>query len=123
MGTARGGGQSSKAKGRSAVAIVADLLRLTFHLGDGDVFVKATSQGGCDVHLSPLALDVFPFAIEVKNVEALNIWKALAQAQTNADGRTPIVFFKRARTQMYVALNAADFLFYVSQTQRLHERS
>jgi hypothetical protein len=109
-GTCKGGGQSSKAKGRIAVATVRELLIQYLGLGEADVFVKATSQGGCDIHLSAMGRECFPYSIEVKNVEALNIWKALTQAKNNADELSPIVFFKRARTPMFVALPAEEFL-------------
>lgn len=110
-GRARGGGRSSKAKGRTAVVNVRDLILATFpELGADDVLVKATSMGGCDAHLSPKAQFYFPAAIEVKNVEALNIWGALAQSKVNAHGRPYVVFFKRAQTEMFVALPAPDYL-------------
>lgn len=118
VGHARGGGQSSKAKGRAGVVTTAEMLRTALDLEPGDVWIKATSQLGADIHLSPKAIALFPYAVECKCVESLNIWKALAQAETNATGDlTPIVFFKRARTTMYVALRARDFL------QRIKGRS
>jgi hypothetical protein len=111
-GRARGGGQSSKAKGRKAVQVVRDLLLATYDFEEDDVLVKATSMGGCDLHLSPKAQHAFPFAIEVKNVEKLSIWAALAQAQVNATPKNQpaVVFFKRAGSPMYVALRADAFL-------------
>lgn len=115
-GRARGGGQSSKAKGRRAVQEVRDLLlRLLPGLEADDFLVKATSMGGTDLHLSPAAQKYFPFGIEVKAVEALNIWAALAQARVNADKQAlpPIVFFTRAHAPMYVALPAEVFVPFV----------
>lgn len=124
-GRARGRGQSSKQKGRSAVLLVRDLLLVHCQLvdpkvKDDDIFVKATSQGGCDVHLSPRVADIFPFGIEVKNVEKFSLWEALAQAEVNARKRLKpvpgIVFFKRARSPLYVALKADDFLHALHRT-------
>lgn len=110
-GTAKGGGQSSKAKGRVAVQLVRSLLLSAYPaLEPDDILVKATSMGGCDLHLSPAALKLFPFAIEVKCQESLQIWAALRQATENAGTRPPILFFKRARTDLYVALRARDFV-------------
>lgn len=110
-GTAKGGGQSSKAKGRSACQVVqAALLRAAPGLTEGDIFIKATSQLGVDLHLSPRAEAWFQYGIEVKNVESLNIWQALKQAAENAGKRPAIVFFKRAHSDLYVALLAEDFL-------------
>lgn len=114
-GRAKGGGQSSKAKGRTAVVAVRDLLLRSFQLQDDDLLVKATSQGGCDLHLSPHAQKFFPFGIEVKSAEALSIWSALAQADVNAKKKNlpPIVFFKRAHSELFVALKASDLMDYV----------
>ena len=111
-GRAKGGGQSSNAKGRKGVQDVKALLLKTFQLVEDDMLVKATSMGGCDLHLSPEAQRLFPFAIEVKCQESLNIWAALAQAQVNADKKQQpaIVFFKRARSPMYIAMRADAFL-------------
>jgi hypothetical protein len=110
-GKAKGGGQSSKKKGREAVLLVVATLRHALGLEEGDVFVKATSQGGCDVHLSPAALRKFPFSVEVKNQESLNIWAALRQAELNAvPGRPAILFFKRAGSPLFVALMVPDFM-------------
>jgi hypothetical protein len=112
VGTARGGGQSSKAKGRSACeAVQRALLAANPDLAEADVFIKATSQIGVDLHLSPKARAWFKYAIESKNVERLNIWEALQQAEDNASPESPpIVFFKRARTSLYVAMPATEFL-------------
>lgn len=107
---ARGGGQSSKQKGRAAVLLVAEVLRRAFRWEHDDALVKATSMIGVDLHLSPRAQRDFAFAIEAKNVEKLNIWDALAQAEANAGGKPPIVFFKRANSKLFVALDADDFL-------------
>lgn len=49
---------------------------------------------------------------EVKRVEALNIWMALAQAETDALHRDqiPVVAFRRNRGLWYAALPALPFL-------------
>ena len=57
---------------------------------------------GEDLLLSPKARRVWPFYTEVKNVEALNIHKAIAQA--SGKGRPPLVAFRKNATPMYVAL-------------------
>lgn len=52
--------------------------------------------------------------VEVKNVERLNIWSALDQAKRDSladgNGDIPAVFFKRNRTEWYVALPLSDFI-------------
>lgn len=118
VGRARGGGQSSKAKGRNACVQVKALLHQTFpELADDDVLVKATSMAGTDLHLSPRAMVLFAYGIEVKNVEALNVWGALKQAEINADKKAlpAVLFFTRARAPMYVGVSAELFLKVVSR--------
>ena len=111
-GRAKGGGQSSKAKGRSACERVQRaLLAAAPFLTEADIFIKTSSQTGVDLHLSPRARDWFKYAIEIKNEERLNVWKALVQAQSNASPDSPpILFFKRAQSELYIALRALDFL-------------
>lgn len=49
--------------------------------------------------------------IEAKNVEALNIWKALEQSEYDAGkDEMPIVVFKRNRSKVYVALRFEDYM-------------
>lgn len=49
--------------------------------------------------------------IEAKNVEALNIWKALEQSERDAgENEMPIVVFHRNRSKDYVAMQFADFM-------------
>lgn len=117
-GRARGGGQSSKAKGRVGCQMAQEAILKAFPaLSLDDVWVKATSQSGTDLHLSPHAQTVLPFGIEVKRVESLNIWAAMAQAEVNAAGKPFLVIFSRAGSPLYVALSAEEFLRWVSRTQ------
>ncbi len=83
--------------------------------------VAIMGESGVDIHISP---DVrhrrLPLAIECKNVEKLNIWKAIEQAEANADneGNFPVVFFRRNRTKPYVVLDAEDFLQILEQATK-----
>lgn len=106
-------GRGPKAKGRAGCESVQKILLKHFPgLTENDIFIKATSMGGADLHLSDVALKQMNFAIEVKNSEGLNIFKALKQAELNGQkvGRPYIVFFKRANSEIFAALPAADFL-------------
>ena len=48
---------------------------------------------------------------QIKHVERLNIWAALAQAEGEArNGDMPLVAFKRNRSKFYVAGDADDLL-------------
>jgi hypothetical protein len=73
--------QSAKAKGRRLQQEVRDAVLATFPSLEPDD-VRSTSMGasGADLLLSPAARRVFPYFVECKNVESLNIHKALSQA-------------------------------------------
>lgn len=102
---------SRKAKGRRLQKEIAERIAKVLDMiveRDGEIDVRPMGQGGRDVILRGKALEQFIFhGIECKNTEALNIWAALAQAETH--GGKPIVFFKRNRSETYVAMKADDF--------------
>lgn len=107
---------SAKAKGRRAQQEVRNAILEAFPaLEPDDVKCAVMGESGEDVKLSPAARKKFPFSIEVKNVERLNIWQALTQAEANADKYTPLLAFRRNRTKMYVALPLAAFLELVAE--------
>lgn len=105
--------RSCKAKGRRCVQEVVELfLKLFSKFRPDDFLVHTSSVPGRDLQVSPLVSEDFPFAIECKNTEHLNIWKALEQAEShvNKQGEIPVLFFKRNRSRLYVALDAESFL-------------
>lgn len=105
---------SAKAKGRRGAAEVKALLhKYALDLKDGDILVTPSGVTGPDLHLSPAAFAVFPFAVESKNQESVSIWKAFTQAEehaTSLDGSIPTLFFKRNRSELMVCLKAEDFI-------------
>jgi hypothetical protein len=93
---------SCKAKGRRLQAEVAERIsKVTCIPVEKDGEIEGRLLRG-------RAKKLFCFhGIECKNTEAINIWQALAQAETH--GGKPIVFFKRNRSETYVAMKADDF--------------
>jgi hypothetical protein len=89
-----------KAKGRRLQKQIAECISEIIDTPvekDGELEPRPMGQSGRDVILRGEALKKFIFhGIECKNQEALNIWK-------------PIVFFKRNRSETYVAMKADDF--------------
>jgi hypothetical protein len=103
--------QSAKAKGRRLQQqIVNDILHLHPELQPDDV--RSTSMGaqGEDIQLSPAARSLFPYSIEAKNQERLNIWSAIEQNGQNAKNFTALTVFKKNNTPSYVALPWNHFL-------------
>jgi hypothetical protein len=103
--------QSAKAKGRRLQQEVRDAVLAAFPQLEPDD-VRSTSMGasGADLLLSPAARKMFPFVLECKNQEALNIWAALMQAEGHAEGVAPALVFKRNHSPTYIALQLPDFL-------------
>lgn len=103
---------SAKNKGRRFQQWVRDkILEFARKLTQDDVRSTSMGASGNDILLSTEAKKIFPFSVECKNVERLNIWKAIEQAESNVDkNTTPIVFIKKNRTKPYVVVDAEWFL-------------
>ena len=103
--------RSAKNKGKRLQNQVRDLILEKFNsLESDDVRSITMGESGEDILLSPAARKLFPFSVECKNQEKLNIWKSLEQSETNSGKHTPIVIFKRNRTKTYVALEFKKLL-------------
>jgi len=97
--------RSAKNKGKRLQNNVRDLLLEKFtQLEEDDVRSTTMGDSGEDVLLSPAARKLFPFSIECKNQEKLNIWSSLEQAEKNSKGHVPLLIFKRNRTKTYAVL-------------------
>lgn len=66
----------------------------------------AQRRGGPD---SPDVVAALPFHVECKRMERLALWRALAQAQSDAGSR-PAVVFHRTNRQPWIAILAAEDL-------------
>lgn len=105
--------RSAKQKGRRCASDVKNLLlRFGRFLFEDDIVITPASVPGADLHLSPAAQAIFPFAIECKNQEKMNIWASLEQCQSHTStlNQIPVLFFKRNKSELYVALKAEDFM-------------
>ena len=52
----------------------------------------------------------FPYSIECKNQEAVNVWKAYEQSQENCKGYEPLVIIKRNRVKPLALVDAEYFI-------------
>ena len=88
--------QSAKSKGRLLQKFVAAEIVDSFAALEA-ADCRSTSMGcsGEDVQRSPLAMRLFPFSVECKNCESLNVWKAIEQCRSNCGGQTPLVVIKK----------------------------
>lgn len=106
--------RSAKAKGRRLQNLLVEKLRALYpHLHAADVRPALMGESGIDVKLSEAARRVIPYAFESKNVEKINIWDAIKQAEANAtkEQLIPAVMFGRNRMpEPYVAVSLSHFL-------------
>ncbi len=108
--------QSAKAKGRRFQQTIRDLLLEAAAAWLSEDDIRSTSMGasGEDLLLSPLARSIYPISPEMKNVERLNIWQALAQAEGHeSEGMlpcTPVVFFTRNHADNFACLPAEELV-------------
>ena len=97
--------RSAKNKGKRLQNKVRDLILEKFNqLEPDDVRSITMGDSGEDILLSPAARRLFPFSVECKNQEKLNIWSSLEQAETNSGKHVPLLIFKRNGTKTYAVL-------------------
>ena len=60
-----------------------------------DIESRSMGAGGEDLIMARAARQKFPFSIECKNVEKLNVWEAYNQAKENSNNYEPIVVMKK----------------------------
>ena len=56
------------------------------------------------------AREKFPYSIECKNVEKLNVWEAYKQASENSKDYEPLVVMKKNNHKTLVVLDAESFV-------------
>ena len=116
---------SAKAKGRRLQKlVVAAILEHYTDLTEADVTPAIMGESGIDVKLSEAARRVFPYAVECKNVEKVNIWAAIKQAEDHAkqDKKAclrPLVVLLRNHGVPHVVLSLHDFFDIQTDAQRL----
>jgi len=103
--------RSAKNKGKRLQNKVRDLILEKFtQLEPDDVRSITMGDSGEDILLSPAARRLFPFSVECKNQEKLNIWSSLEQAEGNSGNHPPLVIFKRNRSKTYAVLEFDELL-------------
>ena len=111
--------RSAKNKGKRLQNDVRDLILETFkQLEPDDVRSTTMGDSGEDILLSPAARKLFPFAVECKNQEKLNIWSSLEQAEQNAGEHIPLLVFKRNRSKTYISMEINDLMRLLSEKQQ-----
>ena len=102
--------QSAKAKGRNLQKWVVNKLIETFEIHPEDIKSCSMGAGGEDVQMARSAREKFPYSVECKNVEKLNVWDAYDQAKANAGDYEPIVVMKKNGKKPLVIIDAESFI-------------
>ena len=102
--------QSAKAKGRKLQQWMRDLLIEKLDVHPEDIESRSMGAGGEDLIMARSARKKFPYSIECKNQEKVNIWDAYEQAEENSKNYEPIVVLKRNNTKPLVLIDAEYFI-------------
>ena len=106
--------QSAKAKGRRLQQWVRDQLIEKLEVHPEDIESRSMGAGGEDLIMARAAREKFPYSVECKNQEKMNVWESYSQATDNSGDYEPIVVIKRNNHKPLVVVDAEYFV-------RLHE--
>jgi len=102
--------QGAKSKGRRLQQWFRDLLIEKLEVHPEDIESRSMGAGGEDLIMARAARKKFPYSIECKNQESVNIWKAYEQAGENSGDYEPIVVLKRNKSKPLVLVDADYFV-------------
>ena len=106
---------SAKAKGRKLQQWFANLLVEKLNLDEEDIESRPMGSQGEDIILGKQSRQIFPYSVECKNQEKVNVWEAYAQAEQNCKGYEPVVVIKRNRQKPLVLLLILSVLSLINQ--------
>ena len=102
--------QSAKAKGRRLQQWFRDLLIEKLNIHPEDIESRSMGAGGEDLIMARSARQKFPYSIECKNQEKINIWESYKQADENSKSYEPVVVLKRNKHKPLVLVDAEYFV-------------
>ena len=102
--------QSAKAKGRRLQQWIRDQLIEELDVHPEDIESRSMGAGGEDLIMARAARTKFPYSIECKNQEKVNIWESYKQAETNSKDYEPILVIKRNNHKPLVLVDADYFV-------------
>ena len=102
--------QSAKAKGRRLQQWVRDLLIEKLNIHPEDIESRSMGAGGEDLIMARAAREKFPYSVECKNQEKINLWESYNQAQQNSKNHEPVVILKRNNSKPLILVDAEYFV-------------
>ena len=101
---------SAKAKGRNLQKKVRELLIEHLGVDPEDIESRSMGAGGEDLIMAKAARNAFPFSIECKNQQSVNVWAAYKQAGENSKGYEPLAVIKRNHHKPLAVVDLEAFI-------------
>ena len=101
---------SAKAKGRRLQQQVRTQLIEELDIHPEDIESRPMGSQGEDLIMSRAAREAFPYSIECKNQEKLNVWAAWEQAKESCKSYKPLVVMSRNRQETLVVMRLDDLI-------------
>jgi hypothetical protein len=111
--------QSAKAKGRRLQQEVKNKLIEELDVHPEDIESRSMGAGGEDLIMARAAREKFPYSIECKNQEKVNVWKAYEQCEANSGDYEPVVIIKKNNVK---PLAVVDLDYFISMHKTLDWR-
>ena len=102
--------QSAKAKGRRLQQWFRDLLIEKLNIHPEDIESRSMGAGGEDLIMARAAREKFPYSVECKNQENINLWESYNQAKQNSKNHEPVVILKRNNSKPLILVDAEYFV-------------
>ena len=102
--------QSAKAKGRNLQKWTRERLIEELEIHEEDVESRSMGASGEDLIMARAARKKFPYSIECKNQERVNVWESYKQALENSGDYEPIVVIKKNHHKPLVDIDAGAFI-------------
>ena len=102
--------QSAKAKGRRFQQWVRDKLIEVLDIHPEDIESRSMGAGGEDLIMARAAREKFPYSVECKNQEKINLWESYNQARQNSKNHEPVVILKRNNSKPLILVDAEYFV-------------
>ena len=101
---------SAKAKGRKLQQWFAKMLIKYLNLDPEDLESRPMGSQGEDIILGKNSREKFPYSIECKNVEKVNVWSAYEQATQNCKGYEPLAIIKKNHHKPLAVVDLETFI-------------
>ena len=101
---------SAKAKGRLLQKWFANLLVEELKADPEDLESRPMGSQGEDIIMGKQTRQIFPYSVECKNQEKVNIWSAMEQAESNCKSYEPLVVIKKNGKKPLAVIDAEYFV-------------